>query len=77
MSAFARDLIIDFARLSYSSGYIVRLKPSELGFWPFPKRDHPDHMQVFDELVGWHRKQIEETTNWSLELLRRLPPAAH
>jgi len=71
---FARDLIIDYARLSYSRGYIVRLRPSELGFWPFPTRAHPDHLHVFDELVGWHRKQIEETTDWTLELLRRLPP---
>jgi len=42
IGGFARDLIIDYARLSYSKGHIVQLTPSQLGFWPFPNKGNPE-----------------------------------
>jgi len=44
-----------------------------LGFWPFPNKANPDAARYFGELIGWHRKKIKETCNWTTELLDRLP----
>ncbi|HKI30470.1 MAG TPA: DUF4365 domain-containing protein [Gemmataceae bacterium] len=73
IGGFARDLIIDYATLSYSKGHVVQLTPSQLGFWPFPNKANPDAARYFGELIGWHRKKIKETCNWTTELLDRLP----
>ena len=70
---FARDLIVDYARLSYSKGNIVQLTPSQLGFWPFPNKTNPDAVRYFGELVGWHREKIKATCDWTMDLLTRLP----
>jgi hypothetical protein len=51
IGGFARDLIIDYARLSYSKGHIVQLTPRQLGFWPFPNKGNPDVMRYFGELI--------------------------
>jgi hypothetical protein len=72
IGGFARDLIIDYARLSYSKGYIVQLTPKQLGFWPFSNKEKPDAVHYFDELVGWHRKKIKETCEWTTDLLNRI-----
>lgn len=69
---FARDLIVDYARLSYSKGHIVELTPIQLGFWPFPNKENPDVLHCFPEVVKWHRKKIAETCEWTTELLTRL-----
>jgi hypothetical protein len=74
IGGFARDLIIDYARLSYSRGNVVPLTPKELGFWPFSDKDNPDVTRYFLEFVGWHRKKIKETCDWTIDLLSRLPP---
>jgi hypothetical protein len=71
---FARDLIIDYARLAYSKGYLVPLIPSELGFWPFPHRSAPEATKYFDELVGWHRDKIKAARDWATSVLSLLPP---
>ncbi|MCG8585602.1 MAG: hypothetical protein MI757_12905, partial [Pirellulales bacterium] len=73
IGGFARDLIIDYARIAYSKGYIVPLTPDNLGFWPFPKKQAPETTRHFDELVGWHRDKIEETCDWTRSLLDSLP----
>jgi hypothetical protein len=72
IGGFARDLIIDYARLSYSKGYVVQLTPSQLGFWPFPDRRHPDVVRYFGQLVGWHQTKIKGTCDWTRSLLREL-----
>jgi Domain of unknown function (DUF4365) len=74
IGGFARDLIIDYARLSYSKGQIVPLTPSQLGFWPFENKTNPDVVRYFGELVGWHQDKIRETCEWTMALLRRLRP---
>jgi hypothetical protein len=74
IGGFARDLIIDYARLSYSKGHIVPLTPRLLGFWPFPNKTNPDAVYYFGELVAWHRKKIKATCEWTTDLLNRLPP---
>jgi hypothetical protein len=73
IGGFARDLIIDYARLSYSKGHVVQLTPSVLGFWPFANKEAPDAVHCFGELIGWHRKKIQETCLWTIDLLNRLP----
>jgi hypothetical protein len=74
IGGFARDLIIDYARLSYSKGHIVQLTPRQLSFWPFPDKSNPDAVLVFGELVGWHRRKIKETCDWTTGVLSRLQP---
>jgi hypothetical protein len=73
IGGFARDLIIDYARLSYSKGHIVQLMPKELRFWPFPNKENPDALHYFPEVVEWHQKKIKETCEWTTDLLTRLP----
>jgi hypothetical protein len=73
IGGFARDLIIDYARLSYSKGHIVQLTPSQLGFWPFPNKENPDVVRYFGELVRWHRAKIQETCEWTTDLLTQMP----
>jgi hypothetical protein len=73
IGGFARDLIIDYLRLCYCKGHVVQLTPKQLGFWPFPHKGNPDKASYFDELVGWHRKKIKETCDWTMNLLARLP----
>jgi hypothetical protein len=70
---FARDLIIDYARLSYSKGHIVQLTPRQLGFWPFPDKETPDALHWFPEVAKWHWEKIKETCEWTTDLLARLP----
>jgi hypothetical protein len=70
IGGFARDLIVDYARLSYSKGHIVQLTPSQLGFWPFPNKADPDVVRYFGQLVQWHSKKIQETCDWTSHLLR-------
>ena len=77
VGGFARDLIIDYARLSYSKGHILPLTPRQLGFWPFPNKGNPDTVRYFGEIVNWHRKKIEETCRWTSELLAKLPSSQH
>jgi hypothetical protein len=74
IGGFARDLIIDYARLAYSKGHVVPLTPSQLGFWPFENKANPDVVRCFGELVGWHQNKIRETCEWTLNLLSRLDP---
>jgi hypothetical protein len=73
IGGFARDLIVDYARLSYAKGHIVPLRPKELGFWPFPNKSNPDAVRCFSELVGWHRARIKEACDWATAILGRLP----
>jgi hypothetical protein len=73
IGGFARDLIVDYARLSYSRGHIVQMTPRQLGFWPFQNKKNPDVVRFFGEMVGWHRKKIEDTCKWTTRLLTRLP----
>jgi hypothetical protein len=70
---FARDLIIDYARLAYFKGHIVQLKPRKLGFWPFPDKENPDILRYFPEMVEWHQEKIKEAYEWTAALLTRLP----
>lgn len=70
---FARDLIIDYARLSYSKGHVVPLTPKQLGFWPFPDRENLDKMHYFEEFIGWNRSKIKETCELTSNLLNKLP----
>jgi hypothetical protein len=73
IGGFARDLILDYARLSYFKGHIVPLTPSQLGFWPFSNKEHPDFWHFFPEVVEWNREKIQETCDWTTDLLTRLP----
>lgn len=73
IGGFARDLIIDYARLSYSKGHVVPLTPRQLGFWPFPNKENPDGLHYFGEFVGWYKKTIKETCESTTALLSRLP----
>jgi len=70
---FARDLVIDYARLSYSKGHIVALTPERLGFWPFERKQAPDRATYFRQMVEWHRNKIKETFEWAAEILSKLP----
>jgi hypothetical protein len=72
IGGFARDLIIDYARLSYSKGHVVQLTPSQLGFWPFPNKQAPDVVRYFGELIGWHQDKIRDTCSWTAKLLDQL-----
>jgi hypothetical protein len=71
---FARDLIVDYARLWYSKGHIVPLTPTQLGFWPFSddKKDS-DLWLYFPEFVKWNRQKIQETCDWVTNLLKQTP----
>jgi hypothetical protein len=55
----ARDLVIDYARISYSKGTIVELTMEKLGFWPFPHKPGKDHTNYFWEFVDWNHTVIE------------------
>jgi hypothetical protein len=74
IGGFARDLVIDYYRLSYSKGHVVQMTPNQLGFWPFSYKANPDEIRYFNELIGWNREKIKETSTWSLNLLERLFP---
>ncbi|MCK4528112.1 DUF4365 domain-containing protein [candidate division WOR-3 bacterium] len=76
IGGFARDLIMDYVRLSYSKGHVVQLTPRQLGFWPFPNKEKPDAVRWFDDPLKWHREMIEDTCRWTTELLTRLPVRA-
>jgi len=73
VGGFARDLIIDFARVAYSNGHVIQLTPRQLGFWPFPDKGNPDAVRYFADLLRWNRKKILETCRWTSEILKRLP----
>jgi hypothetical protein len=73
IGGFARDLVIDYARMSYSKGHVVPLIPSELGFWPFTNQPDLSAALYFDELVGWNRAKIKEACDWATAILNRLP----
>lgn len=73
IGGFARDLIIDYMRISYSKGHVIQLSPGQLGFWPFPNKGEPDAVRYFAELVGWHRQKIQDTCRWTNDLVSRLP----
>jgi hypothetical protein len=72
IGGFARDLIIDHARLSYSKGHIVQLTRGQLGFWPFPDKREPNSPRYFREIIGWNLQKIVETRDWTTDLLTRL-----
>jgi uncharacterized protein DUF4365 len=72
IGGFARDLIVDYARLSYYKGHIVELTPKQLGFWPFPDKDKPEIGRVFDVFVRWHKHKIRDTCEWTMKLLSRV-----
>jgi hypothetical protein len=71
VGGFARDLIVDYARMCYSKGHLVELTPSKLGFWPFREKRGPD-VRCFAEIVGWHRDKIEAICSWTTAILRGL-----
>jgi hypothetical protein len=73
VGGFARDLIIDYVRLSYSKEQIVQLIPSHLGFWPFQDKKNPDSVRCFGEIVGWHREKIRAMCKWTSDILTQLP----
>lgn len=73
IGGFARDLIMDYVRLSYFKGYVVQLTPSQLGFWPFPDKEEPDAVRYFDNPLKWHREMIENNCRWTTDLLTQLP----
>ena len=73
IGGFARDLIMDYVRLSYSKGHIVQLTPRQLGFWPFPNKEKPDAVRWFDDPLRWHRQMIANTCSWTTDLLTQLP----
>lgn len=73
IGGFARDLIVDFARLSYFKGHVVELTPARLGFWPFVDSGDPDIARHFRDPLKWHRKKIQEICNWTGSLLSLLP----
>jgi Domain of unknown function (DUF4365) len=72
---FARDLVIDYMRLSYAKGHIIQLTPSQIGFWPFPSKGTADSIKHFPELIRWNRKKIEETCQWTSDLLAHVAGA--
>lgn len=69
---FARDLVIDYARLSYFNGHVLRLTPAQLGFWPFVNEGNPESERIFGEIVGWNRDKIQATCEWTWKLLDQL-----
>lgn len=72
IGGFARDLIIDYVRLSYSKGHIIPLIPDQLGFWPFPKKYMPNAMFVFSDIAEWHKDKIKATCDLTNELLSNI-----
>lgn len=72
VGGFARDLVIDYARLSYSKGHIVKLTPKHLRFWPFPGKNDPDTVRYFGELIERYKETIKETCEWTAELLGKI-----
>lgn len=44
---FARDLIVDYARISYYKGQIVQMTAEKLGFWPFARKPQPEEVKFF------------------------------
>lgn len=69
---FARDLLIDYIRLSYSKGIIVPLNLKRLGFGSSTGMNSSDDYAVFDEFVGWYQEKIRETCNLTINLLNRV-----
>jgi hypothetical protein len=62
---FARDLLIDYVRLSYFKGYVAPLIPAEFGFWPFPHDIEKANLKTyFPELIRMHRTKIEGMRDW-------------
>lgn len=76
IGGFARDLIMDYVRLSYSKGHVVQLTPSQLGFWPFLDKERPYAVRLFENPLRWHQKKIKETCEWTTDLLNQLPAPA-
>jgi len=72
IGGFARDLIIDYVRLSYSRGHILQLTPEQLGFWPFPNKDNPEAAHFFSDIFKWNRGKFEETYEWMKILLSKI-----
>jgi Domain of unknown function (DUF4365) len=74
LGGFARDLIIDYVRLWYSKGHLVRLVPSELGFWPLPHDPkHLDTPVFFTEFIKWNRSELQRTALVIASLLEQIP----
>ena len=77
LGGFARDLLIDYVRLSYHKGHIIQLQPHKLGFWPFPKKPSaPDAVVCFPEIIRWHEENIREMRDWANDVLSQIgsPP---
>lgn len=72
VGGFARDLVIDYARLSYSKGHIVQLTPKKLRFWPFPVQNDADTVKYFGELIERYQVTIKDTCEWTAEVLRQI-----
>ena len=68
---FARDLVVDHARMCYSKGYVVPLTVEMLGVWPFrgSAKDDANTKRYFWELADWHRDKIRETCKSAMILL--------
>jgi hypothetical protein len=66
---FARDLIVDYVRLSSSKGQIIQLIPTRLGFWPFPTHAEADIPIYFPEFVRRDREKIRQTVAWVTQIL--------
>lgn len=67
---FARDLIVDYARLHYARGYVVPLDKEKLGVWPFRTVEVGE---PFEDSLRWNRQQIEKTCKDTLKWLKKLP----
>jgi Domain of unknown function (DUF4365) len=72
VGGFARDLLIDYVRLSYAKGVILQLTKKQLGFWPFKYKGDEDQLQVFGEIVEWNRSKIEEACQTTTKVLAKL-----
>ncbi|MBU4186011.1 MAG: DUF4365 domain-containing protein [Proteobacteria bacterium] len=73
IGGFARDLIIDYFRLSYSKGHVIPLTPSKFGFWPFENKHNSDSLIYFRDFLQWYKKAIKDTCEQTTALLANLP----
>lgn len=73
IGGFARDLIIDYFRLSYSKGHVIPLTSNKFGFWPFEKKQNSDSLIYFGEFLQWYKETIKETCEITTALLKKLP----
>lgn len=65
---FARDLMMDYLRLSYARGHLLDLTPDTFGFWPW-KQDVP---QEFLSPLKWNKKVLNCTLERTEAQLKKI-----